>query len=70
MDPFRAVLKFVTVLATTIVCLSPVACSINRDNQITEMVKAGADPIDARCSLMFATDSALCTVRAASKSRQ
>lgn len=30
---------------------APVACTVHRDHKLSEMVKAGADPQDARCAM-------------------
>jgi hypothetical protein len=52
------------VLAATVVC-SPVACTISRQWATAEAIKAGADPISAKCAIEADTgQTAMCIVKA------
>ena len=33
------------------VLLAPVACTVNRHNQIAEVIKAGVNPTEAKCAI-------------------
>lgn len=39
------------IMCAALVLLSPVACTMNRQHTIAEAVKAGADPIAAKCAI-------------------
>lgn len=58
----------VGILAVLAVAALPVACTMNRQAQIAEAIKGGADPIAVKCAIEGETDnSKLCLVYAASK---
>lgn len=48
----RLIIKMVTVFLMTIV-VSASGCSINKQNKLAEMVKAGNDPQKAACAVYF-----------------
>lgn len=48
----KLIIKMVTVFLTTIV-ISASGCSINQQNKLAEMVKAGQDPQKAACAVYF-----------------
>lgn len=70
-DITYATLAAVCVLA---VIAAPVSCSNHKNNAIVEMVRAGAHPIDAMCSISADISStnkhAACVLRAAGKSQE
>lgn len=45
------ILGSLAIVAAVAVALSPAACVMHRDTQIAAAIKAGADPIAARCAL-------------------
>jgi hypothetical protein len=49
------------------VLLGPVACSINRQNQIVEAIKAGADPTAAKCAVEADMGNSAACILVASK---
>ena len=57
----------IAILCVAALLLSPVACVINRDREIAEAIKHGADPQDARCALEDSRDSTACVLRAINK---
>jgi hypothetical protein len=39
------------ILCAFLLALSPVACTMNRHRLIAEAIKAGADPLEAKCAI-------------------
>lgn len=52
----------IAMLLVALVLLSPVACTINRQNVIAQAIKDGADPIAAKCAIDGDARSAVCVL--------
>jgi len=44
--------KIVGFILLALVAVSPVACSINRDNQVAKAIERGVEPADAYCAFL------------------
>lgn len=51
-------------LAAVALITAPVACSIHDNYAVTEMVRVGAHPMDARCAVRSEGMSPMCVLRA------
>lgn len=64
---YDAVLSALAICAVAALLGSPVACTMHRDAKVTEAIKAGADPIEARCAVTDDLRDPVCMVRAMTK---
>jgi hypothetical protein len=63
----EAILSVVAICAVAAVLGSPVACTMHRNAKVAEAIKAGADPIEARCAMTDDVHDPVCMVRALTK---
>lgn len=55
-------------LVCIVLAASPVACSMNDNYAVTEMVRSGANPMDAKCAVKaLGSPDPFCILRAAGK---
>jgi hypothetical protein len=57
----------VAILAGVTILISPVQCTMNRQELIAKAIKEGADPIAAKCAIESDTGSPICLVKASQK---
>lgn len=58
-------------LCVTAVLVSPAACTMHENQQIADAIKAGADPLEAKCAIgSMQGNNHVCTVIATKKERK
>ncbi|MEY5097763.1 MAG: hypothetical protein RJA36_482 [Pseudomonadota bacterium] len=58
------------ILCVALVLMSPVACTMARQNTVAEAIKNGADPIAAKCAIEGSTEhTPLCVAYAAARTK-
>ncbi len=64
-DVCDGVLSTLAICAFAAVLTSPVACTMHRNAKLSDAIKAGADPIEARCAVTDDFYTPICMLRVA-----
>lgn len=69
MNKYQMFTTMFCAMLAAIVVATPVGCTINRQNQIADAIKAGGDPIAVKCAIEGDTqNNAMCIVAASGRS--
>lgn len=68
MDKVRCLLIILSAAVVAVLIIAPVTCAMQRQALIVDAIKAGADPIAARCAIEGeGASSGICLVMASKK---